>query len=205
MKVEFIPVWKQVTPELAEELVTFWREHKAIPDAASARARAQQAVCVARDEQGALCGVGTALLQVIPRLRQPMYYYRQFFAPALRGRHQELPFFQRCKQVLHAYNAGLARPESLGLLLEIENSKIAAAYKRAVEHGFDAIFIGYSPRGLQLRASYFEDAVLLPPARMIAPVAAARGVAMAPRTRKTSPTLPAAASAGTQITTENAP
>lgn len=166
MKVEVTPVWKQVTPALAQELAAFWREHKAIAGEGEAATRAQQAVCIARDQAGALCGVGTAVVKVLPRLRQPTYYYRQFFARALRGRRQELPFFQRCKQVLQDYNDSLDRPESLGILLEIENAKIAAAYRRAVEPGFDAMFIGYSPRGLQLRVSWFENALLQVPAPM---------------------------------------
>ena len=51
MNVEILPVWKQVTPGLEEELVGFWRDHDAIPDEALARRRAAQAVCVVRDEE----------------------------------------------------------------------------------------------------------------------------------------------------------
>ena len=131
MKIEIVPVWKQVTPELAQELMAFWRDNKAIGDDAAAAARALQAVCIARDEAGTLCGVGTAVVKVLPRLRQPMHYYRQYFAKSLRGHHQELPFYLRAKQVLQDYNAARERPESLGILLEVENGKIAAAYRRA--------------------------------------------------------------------------
>ena len=49
------------------------------------RGAREQAVCIARDEAGAICGVGTAVVRCCPRLRQPMYYYRQFFAKSLRG------------------------------------------------------------------------------------------------------------------------
>lgn len=174
MKVDFLPVWKQVTPELAQELTAFWQANNAIAETAAAATRAQQAVCIARDESGALCGVATAVLKVLPRLRQPMYYYRQFFAKALRGQHQELAFFQYAKRILQEHNAALPVAESLGILLEIENAKIAAAYRRAHEPGFDATFIGYSPRGLQLRVSYFEDAVLLAPTPLRRPALAAR-------------------------------
>lgn len=188
MKIEILPVWNQVTPELAQELIAFWREQKAIVDDAAAQQRAQQVVCIARDAGGTLCGVGTAVVKILPRLRQPTYYYRQFFAKPLRGQHQELPFFQRCKQVLQDFNAGLERPESLGILLEIENAKIAAAYKAAVEPGFDAVFIGYSPRGLQLRVSYFENATLLPPAPIRGPVLAAKGRRAIPQQTRPNPT-----------------
>lgn len=181
MKIEIIPVWKQVTPALGSELVAFWRGNKAIGDDAAAAARAMQAVCVARDETGALCGVATAVVKVLPRLRQPMYYYRQYFAKGLRGQHQELPFYLSAKQVLQGHNASLESPESLGILLEVENNKIAAAYRRAHEPAFDATFIGYSPRGLQLRVSYFDGAELLAPAPL-------RGPAMATRDSLPDPT-----------------
>ena len=175
MKIEIVPVWKALTPELSAELVAFWNDQNAIRNAAEAGRRSEQVVCIARDAEGALCGVATAIVKVLPRLRQPMYYYRQFFAPALRGQHQELTFFQQAKRILQDYNAGLDTSESLGILLEIENAKIAAAYRRAHEPGFEATFIGYSPRGLQLRVSYFDNAVLLPPAPVRAPAVASRG------------------------------
>ena len=171
--IRVIPVWRQVTPALAEELTRFWLQYQAVADAGKAAERARQVVLIARDGDGALCGVATAVVRVLPRLRQPLYYYRQFFAPHLRGRYQVLTFFRRARQVLQAYNAALPQPESLGLLLEIENPKLAEQFCRAVMPQTHAVFIGYSPAGLQLRASYFDDAVLLPPAPMPAAAASA--------------------------------
>jgi len=156
-------VWKDITPALLAELVDLWRSTHAIPDPVRAAQRARQAVCVARDETGAICGVGTAVVRVPPRLRQPVYYYRQFFAPHVRGRKLAVPFFNRARQVLREYNAGLAEPESLGVMLELENRQLAAHYTRAWEPSAESAFIGYSPRGLPLRVSWFEDARLMPP------------------------------------------
>lgn len=168
MKLDFVPVWKQVTAELAQELAGFWQANNAMEAGATAN-RAQQAICIARDGNGALCGVATAEVKVLPRLRQPMYYYRMFFARTVRGQQQFLPFFLFAKEVLQDYNAGLDAKEGLGLLLELENSKLGKAYPHAYEPAFDATFIGYSPRGLQLRVSYFDNARLLPPARIRMP------------------------------------
>ena len=179
MKAEYIPVWKQVTPELAAELIEFWRENKAIGNEANAAARAMQAVSVARDEDGALCGVCTAVIKVLPRLRQPTYYFRQYFAKRMRGRNHIRPFHLHAKQVLEDYNASLDKPESLGILLELENSKLASVYNHAYEPAFDSTFIGYSPKGLVLRVSYFKDAALFAPSplRLPAAVQLARGTA----------------------------
>jgi hypothetical protein len=160
---EVATVWKAITPALLAELVALWRNTHAIPDPVRAAQRARQAVCIARDEAGAICGVGTAIVRVPPRLRQPVYYYRQFFAPHVRGRKLAVPFFNRARRVLREYNAGLAAPESLGVMLELENRQLAAHYTRAWEPAADSAFIGYSPRGLPLRVSWFEDARLMPP------------------------------------------
>lgn len=161
MSFEILPVWKQVTPALESELVAFWARNRAL-GGEQAQQRASQAVCIGRDDQGGLCAVGTATVRVLPRLRQPAYYYRQCFDTAQRGQRQTVPFMQRVREVLQAYNASLPSPESLGLLVELENAQLAARYNKASEAGFH--FIGYSPRGLPLFVSWFEDATLLPPA-----------------------------------------
>jgi hypothetical protein len=159
---ETIPVWKQVTPELKAELLAFWKRHQAFGDGERSE-RADQAVCIGRDEQGEICCVGTAFVLVLPRLQQPMYYHRQFFAESQRGQKQTVPFFNRCREILRAYNASLPAPESLGVLVELESDLLATYYKRAYIAQADSTFIGYSPRGLQLRVSYFDGAILLPP------------------------------------------
>ena len=159
---EIIPVWQQVTPELKAELVDFWKRNRAIGDPAKAEARADQAVCVGRTPDGSLCAVGTAVIRVLPRLRQPMYYYRLFFARSVRGQQQMPGFFNRCRDVLQAYNASLPKPESLGVLIELESGFLATFYKQVHVAEMNSTFIGYSPRGLQLRVSYFEGATLFP-------------------------------------------
>ena len=160
---EILPVWKRVDAELTAELVDLWGRTNAVTDPDRAAIRARQAVCVARSGDGTLCGIGTAVLSVPPRLRQPLYYYRQFFAPEFRGHRQTVPFFNRARQVLQDYNAARATPESIGVLLELENQLLSARYTHAYEPAADSTFIGYSPRGLQLRVSYFDGVRLLPP------------------------------------------
>ena len=49
---ELIPVWKQVGPELASELISFWARNNALPDPTKAAERASQVVCISRDAQG---------------------------------------------------------------------------------------------------------------------------------------------------------
>jgi len=159
-----VPTWKQVTPMLQAELVAFWGKHKLIGDPVRAAERSRQAVCIGRDGSGEIVAAGTAHVRVLPRLRQPLYYYRQYFAPQLRGQRQALPFFEDARALLQEFNAALEEPESLGLLLELDNPMLAAHYTKAWVESANAVFIGYSPRRLQLRVSYFDGARLLDPA-----------------------------------------
>jgi len=157
---DIVTVWKQVTPELEAELLQFWERNHAIGDADRARQRAAQAVCIARDGDGVLCAVSTAVVRVLPLIGEPLYYFRLFFAKSVRGQGQVMPMFNRARAVLQDYSAALPRPESIGMLVELESRHLSAEHRRAYVEEGDSYFIGYSLRGLQLRASYFEGAVL---------------------------------------------
>ena len=107
--------------------------------------------------------------RVVPRLRQPMYYYRNFIAEGARGQQLAPLFLEQSKQALQDYNLGLSKPLCLGLILEIENKRLAAEHNEAQwkETGFT--FIGYSPKGLTLRVWYFEGVRLFAPAPLKKP------------------------------------
>lgn len=164
MSFEITPVWKTVTPELKQELREFWERNKALASGEQADMRAEQAVCIGRGEDGAICAVGTAQLRILPRLRQPTYYYRQFFDPSIRGQQHTVPFAKQVLETLQAYNASLPEPESIGLVIELQNKMLAERYGRPRLTRIDFSFIGYSPRNCPMFVSYFEGAVLKAPA-----------------------------------------
>ena len=158
-------VWKQVSPELEAEIVKFWTESKAIGPYKDPGKRAKQVVCIARDDSGAIVGVSTAHPRIVPRLRQPMYYYRNFIAEGARGQQLAPEFLEQSKQALQKYNLGLSKPLCLGMIIELENKGLAAHRNEAQwKEGFT--FIGYSPKGLTLRVWYFEGVKLFAPARI---------------------------------------
>ena len=68
--------------------------------------------------------------------------------------------FNRARVVLQDYNASLPQPESIGMLVELESRHLSAEHRRAYVDEGDSFFVGYSLRGLQLRVSYFEGAML---------------------------------------------
>ena len=165
VSLEIVPVWKQVTPELSSGLISMWARNSALPDPTKAAERAQQAVAVGRDtDTGALWGVGTAVLGIVPSCGQPTYLYRQCFDVGARGLKQTVPFLQTIRRTLEAYNASLPKPESVGVMIELQNDDVAKSYQDMYEEEVHAHFIGWSPRGKQLRVMYFKDAKIMLPA-----------------------------------------
>lgn len=164
MTFKFDAVWKKITPQLSQEIIEFWAAENALPKTEKPELRAQQALIVMRDEQGKLAAVCTAVLRVTPRLRQPLYYYRTFCAEKYRGKNTSIQMMQASQKTLLDYNLGLEKPEAIGIFIEIENQMIDGHYNAAFwpQTGFS--FIGYSPRGLTLRAHYFPGFVLMKPA-----------------------------------------
>jgi hypothetical protein len=159
-------IWQKITPELAQEIIAFWTEEKALPKVEKPEDRAQQAVIAMRDEQGKIAAVSTAVNRVSPRLRQPLYYYRTFCAEKYRGKNTSIPMMKASQQALLDYNLKLAKPESIGILIEIENNLIASHYNEAFWPPTGFSFIGYSQRGLVLRAYYFPGFLLMKPAAL---------------------------------------
>lgn len=171
MSLEIIPVWKKITPELEAELVQFWLTNKAIGDEKLAAERARQVVCLARSEQGAIIGVSTVQPRIVPRLRQPMYYYRNFIVADYRGRQLAAPFLKKTQDVLQDFNLALPKPNCLGIIIELENKSLAEHRNEAQwKEGFT--FIGYSPKGLHMRVWYFDGVRLPPPAPLKRPARA---------------------------------
>lgn len=157
-------MWKNVTPELASQLISMWARNQALPDPTKAAERAQTAVAVGRDDGGAIWGVGTATLGIVPSFGQPTYLYRQFFDVGARGLKQTMPFLNCIRDTLEAYNASLPKPESVGVMIELQNDTMAQRYQDMFEEEAKAHFIGWSPRGRQLRMMYFKGArIMLPP------------------------------------------
>lgn len=163
MAYRFETVWKQQTPALLDEIIAFWTKEKALGSEQLAQQRAKQSLVVMRDEQGDIAAVSTAIARAIPRLRQPMFYYRSFCAEAHRGQHTSIPMMKASQKVLHEYVLSMEKPIAIGILIEIENKMLNEQFNKAYWPRTVFSFIGYSPRELPMYAHYFPDMPLLPP------------------------------------------
>ena len=158
----FESVWQSTSPELQQEIVAFWVKNGAVSAADELVTRAKQAIIIMRAVDGSIAAVSTAVLEIIPRLQQPLYYYRTFCAEAHRGYGTSRDMMKASQAALHQYNLKLPEPESIGIHIELENELLAKQYPTAqwAQTGFT--FIGYSPNGYVVRAYYFPGFTLKP-------------------------------------------
>ena len=176
MAVEIIPVWKRVGPELQAELASYWIENGAMTDPDKAAERAVQAACIARDG-GRIVGVTTAYPRIVPLLRQPMYYLRMHIAKPARNQALSIPFVKESFAEIERQELAKDKPLCLGVILQLQNERLAAHYNEAYWWQSKFVFAGYSRDNMQLRVRYFEGIRLPPPAqlRRARPAAAAAG------------------------------
>jgi hypothetical protein len=157
----FVEHWQKDDVDDGEAVLEFWRRENAISDEASAKKRLGEIVLLARDENGVVAGVSTAVKISMPRLGQPTYYFRCFIGKQWRKSRLVLHLLRRTCDVLENYARSHDFP-CIGVILEMENARFGQALQRAWWPSTGFVFIGKSQRGLDLRVKYFRGAKLKP-------------------------------------------
>lgn len=158
----FITDWKRIENETADAIRAFWTREQANVAGDEALRRVQQVVLHVVDQNDEIVAVATANPKVLPRLGQPLFYYRCFVGKAWRSGRLVRPMLRRAQRVLEAYAHERDFP-CIGVLLELENAGFAMAMQWAHWHTTGFSYIGKSPRGLDLRVCYFRGARLKTP------------------------------------------
>ena len=158
-KFSITPVWPNIDEQDAADLMTFWKREGAIPDEAQANARLKQVVLLARDMDGEVAGVCTAMPMTPPQLGQPMYFWRAFVASKWRKTRLIYSLLMDSFDVLEAHAREREFP-CIGVILELENTRFGEVFRKAEWTKPHFIYIGKSPRGLDVRVRYFRGAKL---------------------------------------------
>lgn len=151
--------WQALNAADAESIRAFWLREQANVEGDEAARRVQQTIVRVLNADGELVAVSTAAPKTIPRLLQPMYYYRCFVGEAWRDRKLARPLLRHSFDVLEQWAREHQFP-CIGMLLELENTGFARTLQRARWPDVDFSFIGRSQRGLDLRVRYFRGARL---------------------------------------------
>jgi hypothetical protein len=169
--------WQRMTPEEAQTVQAFWLRENAHVEGAEADRRVHEVVIRTLTDDGQLAAITTAEPRLIPRLQQPMYYYRCFVGAAWRnGKILRLRMLlQKTVEVLETWASAHDFP-CIGVIFELENEGFGKTLQRAYwsngsHNGYS--FIGRSARGLGMRVRYFIGARLKTPQEIAALLQAA--------------------------------
>jgi hypothetical protein len=161
----YVTDWMQLDPAMGETIRAFWLREQANVEGERATQRLNEVVAHVLDANGELAAVSTATPKILPRLGQPMYYYRCFVGREWRSSKLVRPLLRYTQKVLEDYARANGYP-CIGVLLELENEGFADTLRWAHWPGIDFSYIGVSPRGLELRVWYFRGAKLKTPAEL---------------------------------------
>src|SRR6185295_2528637 len=95
------------------------------------RARLKEIVVHARSEDGEVAGVCTAVAMTLPRLGQPLYYYRTFVGEKWRKSRLVVLLLKRAFELLEGYAVKNGYP-CIGVVIELENARFAEAGRMPV-------------------------------------------------------------------------
>src|SRR6185312_15050654 len=117
---ETITDGQQLDQETGNAIRAFWEREQANVSGEEATRRLDEVVAHVVDERGELVAVATVAQKILPRLGQPMYYYRCFVGKAWRSSKLVRPLLRHTYKVLEKYARANNFP-CIGVLLELEN------------------------------------------------------------------------------------
>ena len=139
----FVPHWQIESTESDDAVLQFWQREGALTNDVKTQERLRQVVLDARDADGRVAGVSTAVPMTLPRLGQPTYYFRCFVGKDWRKTRLVLHLLNRTCDVLEKFARRHDFP-CIGVVLELENTRFGEALKRAWWPNTGFVFIGKS-------------------------------------------------------------
>ena len=153
-------VWKQVSEDLKNEIIRFWEGNNALPTGEDPEERAGQVVFVVRNLQREIIALNTAVKVFARRFKNDFYYYRTMTDPKFREVGIGIDLLIRTRDFFERLHKEEKSESCIGILLNLENEMLAARFREAVWPRTKFIFMGYNPKGQQVRVYYFEGAVI---------------------------------------------
>ncbi len=152
-------IWTAKTSEVQAEIVDFWLQTGALATYEEAAKRVAQVIFLSRAKaNGQIVAVSTVYIQFNQQLGHPFYYFRCFVAEAHRRASLALHLLQAAREELNMRFTTGENPQTLGLVLEVQNEAIQQHLTTAVWPRTGFVYIGRNPRGDHVRVSYFDGA-----------------------------------------------
>jgi hypothetical protein len=160
---KIVTAWRKNDTAIRTKAMALWNRLGVLPSETSLEERADQLSAAAFDGD-TLVGVGTIALGELPQLRRRFGFFRCLVTPEHRQRHLARRLGIHAIQVLAEWSRNNPQEKVLGLAAIIENPKLEETSKLPVwsapEVKNGLVLIGHTPRGNQIRLSWFEHARL---------------------------------------------
>ena len=144
---------------LGDELTGFWTSHGVL-DESGARERLSNVICVLRDPEGGVAGTSSAVDASVAQIGNRRFWVLRCFAPTAEARAAvELIIVAAREHLRERVGGDGVRP--LGLCMPVADRNLIAERNEATWPRSGMLFAGWTPRGEQLRISYFEGATIL--------------------------------------------
>jgi len=155
--ITFEEVFGKLDQDLAGELIGVWKKHNLLAESESGNTRVKQVVMVVRNKNHEIIGISTAYPIQVEQLKNKLFAFRCMLVPEYRypGLLTKLTVMTRdfLEEVHLTYD-----PYCIGIITEVQNTKLNDHRKEAVYPGSGFTFIGYSKKGFQIRVYYFKCA-----------------------------------------------
>jgi len=140
-------LWKKNFPSLSEEQIS---------------KRLQQVIFAVQTTEGEVVGVSTCFRAYVQQLKNYLYAFRFFIAPAYRipGLMEVLLVKTRDFMEEISQTDEPADKRCIGLITLVENARIMKQRKEAIFPASKMVYIGNSPKGYQIRVYYFKKAMI---------------------------------------------
>jgi hypothetical protein len=158
----FVAHWQNESADNDAKVVEFWKSEGALAGDIKPDERLRQVILHAETADGEICAVSTAVPMTLPRLGQPMYYFRCFVGKKWRKTRLVFRVLNRSSEVLEAYARDNKYP-CIGVLLELENARFGETLQQPYWASTKFTYVGKSQRNLDLRVRYFHGARLKKP------------------------------------------
>lgn len=161
MTINIENVWRKVSSQMREEIISFWTKHKLLPPQVSAEERITEVALVARNEVGHVVGISSAGQIRFKQLNDNHFFtYRSVLLPQYRVPGLPQKMIVETRDILEDYASKMIINKCIGMLTFVENPQIMKNINEAVWPSSKMVYIGHDKLGRQIRVYYFKEATI---------------------------------------------
>ena len=154
-EVILLPAWQRKDAKIEADAIALWQRLGVLPATVESEERAKE-LCSAAYLDGTLVGVSTVTLDMLPQLRCRFGFFRCLVDPTHRQKQIGRRLAVHSREVLCAWSKDHPEAEIAGMAAVIETKDLGGFEKEPFWPASGLTLIGYTPKGQQLRVTWFE-------------------------------------------------